>query len=417
LLQDDIEGVIRLLHDAAPRSRSGLSLTAIPIYAAMPHERQMAVFEKAGAHVRKVIVATNIAETSITIPGIVYVVDSCFVKVKMYRGDTGMDALVTVPVSRSSAMQVKACVCFPALYQLHRYLCCILMRCTQRAGRAGRVQSGKAFRLVTEEDFKRLPVNSTPEMQRTAMAPVILQLKALGIHDVVHFPFLSPPPADAMLRGLELLYALGALDDECRLVKPVGAFLAELPCDALMGKMLWASCHRGCSEEILSIAAMMSVQNIFVTDKELPDVKTSAKRVFGVKEGDHLTLLNIFNGYINANRENSWCGSVGVSGRALSKAFEIRGQLCKYIRSFGLQLTSCGANTEPVLMSIVEGYFSNAARRSNSGGYLTLRGSQNVSIHSTSILAGALRHFGILLLFGVTRPDICRPRARLDHFQ
>jgi ATP-dependent RNA helicase DDX35 len=260
----------------------------------------------------------------------------------------------------------------------------------QRAGRAGRVQSGKAFRLVTEEDFKRLPMNAAPEMQRTAMAPVILQLKALGIHDVVHFPFLSPPPADAMLRGLELLYALGALDDECRLVKPVGAFLAELPCDPLMGKMLWASCQRGCSEEILSIAAMMSVQNIFVTDKELPDVKTSAKRVFGVKEGDHLTLLNIFNGYLKANRENGWCGSVGVSGRALAKAFEIRGQLCKYIRSFGLQLTSCGSSIEPVLMSIVEGYFSNAAKRSNSGGYLTLRGAQNVSIHSTSILAGAL---------------------------
>jgi len=107
--QDDIEGVVRLLHDAAPRSRSGLSLTAIPIYAAMPHDRQMAVFERAGADVRKVIVATNIAETSITIPGIVYVVDACFVKVKMYRGDTGMDALVTVPVSQSSAMQVSVC--------------------------------------------------------------------------------------------------------------------------------------------------------------------------------------------------------------------------------------------------------------------------------------------------------------------
>ena len=107
--QDDIEGVVRLLHDAAPRSRSGLSLTAIPIYAAMPHDRQMAVFERAGTDVRKVIVATNIAETSITIPGIVYVVDACFVKVKMYRGDTGMDALVTVPVSQSSAMQVSVC--------------------------------------------------------------------------------------------------------------------------------------------------------------------------------------------------------------------------------------------------------------------------------------------------------------------
>lgn len=101
--------MVRLLHDAAPRSRSGLSLTAIPIYAAMPHDRQMAVFERAGTDVRKVIVATNIAETSITIPGIVYVVDACFVKVKMYRGDTGMDALVTVPVSQSSAMQVSVC--------------------------------------------------------------------------------------------------------------------------------------------------------------------------------------------------------------------------------------------------------------------------------------------------------------------
>lgn len=173
----------------------------------------MAVFESAEPPTaRKVIISTNIAEASVTIDGIVFVIDSGFVKIRAYNPYTGIETLTATGISKASAIQ--------------------------RAGRAGRTRPGKCYRLYTEEAFKGLHETSVPEVQRSNLAPVILQLKALGIDNIVRFDFLTNPPAELASRGLELLYSLGALDDYARLTKPLGYRLAELPVPPMLGKIV-----------------------------------------------------------------------------------------------------------------------------------------------------------------------------------
>ncbi|NXU60663.1 DHX35 helicase, partial [Horornis vulcanius] len=184
--QEEVETVVSMLvEQARALARTGMKkhLRVLPMYAGLPSPEQLKVFERVPHTVRKVIVATNIAETSITVHGISFVIDCGFVKLRAYNPRTAIECLVVVPVSKASAKQ--------------------------RAGRAGRNRSGKCYRLYTEEDFEKLPKSTVPEMQRSNLAPVILQLKALGIDNVLRFPFLSPPPAQSMVQALELLYALG----------------------------------------------------------------------------------------------------------------------------------------------------------------------------------------------------------------
>ncbi|ELW69648.1 putative ATP-dependent RNA helicase DHX35 [Tupaia chinensis] len=224
----------------------------------------------------EVIVATNVAETSITISGIVYVIDCGFVKLRAYNPRTAIECLVVVPVSQASA--------------------------NQRAGRGGRNRSGKCYRLYTEEAFDKLPQSTVPEMQRSNLAPVILQLKALGIDNVLRFHFMSPPPAQSMVQALELLYALG------------GNF--------------------GCSQEILSIAAMMQIQNIFVVPSNQKSQAIRVHRKFAVEEGDHLTMLNVYEAFIKHNKNSQWCQEHFLNYKGLVRAATVREQLKKLLVKF-----------------------------------------------------------------------------------
>ena len=162
----------------------------------------MAVFEPAAPRTRKVIIATNIAEASVTIEGIRYVIDSGHVKLRAFNPLTSMDILRTVAVSKASA--------------------------TQRAGRCGRTAAGKCFRLYTEEAATQLVSSTPPEICRSDAAQLVLQLKALGIDNIVRFDFMTPPPASMLERAVEYLYSLGALDDSGRLTEPLGLRLAEV---------------------------------------------------------------------------------------------------------------------------------------------------------------------------------------------
>lgn len=182
----------------------------------------------------------------------------------MFNGKTGVDSLVVSEVSQASA--------------------------EQRAGRAGRTCPGRCLRLYTEDSYLGLQTNTIPEIQRVGLAGLVLQLKALGIDDILHFDFLSPPPYENMANALELCYALGALDEDCKLTEPVGVQLAEFPLEPQTSKMILASASEGerCTDEIITIAAMLSVQNIFDTTPEAD----RSKRLFAVYEGDQLTYLN-----------------------------------------------------------------------------------------------------------------------------
>lgn len=213
-------------HSNRTNSRNS-NLIILPLYGGLTLEEQMRVFRPAPQGMRKCIIATNVAEASVTINGIVFVVDAGFVKLKTYNPVTSMESLIVTPTSQASAQQ--------------------------RAGRAGRTRPGKAYRLYTEDAYLRLERNNVPEMQRYAakqqsqstcrsdLATVILQLKSIGIENVLHFDFLSPPPAEIMTRALELLYSLNALDDYARLSMPFGMNLAEFPLDPLLASCVCLS--------------------------------------------------------------------------------------------------------------------------------------------------------------------------------
>jgi pre-mRNA-splicing factor ATP-dependent RNA helicase DHX16 len=196
-----------------------------PIYANLPSDLQGKIFEPTPEGARKVVLSTNIAETSITIDGVVYVIDPGFCKQNNYNPRTGMESLVVVPASRASA--------------------------NQRKGRAGRVGPGKCFRLYTAWAYQNeLDENTTPEIQRCNMANTVLLLKSLGINDLMSFDFMDAPPAETLIRSLEQLYALGALNDRGELTK-LGRRMAEFPVDPMLSKTLIAAETYQCTEEVL----------------------------------------------------------------------------------------------------------------------------------------------------------------------
>uniref|UniRef100_A0A6Q2YUB5 RNA helicase n=1 Tax=Esox lucius TaxID=8010 RepID=A0A6Q2YUB5_ESOLU len=328
--QEEVEKVVSMLQEQARalgRYAMKKHLKVLPMYAGLPYVDQMKVFERTPPTVRKVVVATNIAETSITINGIVFVIDCAFVKLRAYNPRTAIESLVVTPISKASA--------------------------SQRAGRAGRNRAGKCFRLYTEEDFEKLPASTVPEMQRTNLAPVILQLKALGIDNVLRFSFLSPPPAQSMVQALELLYALGGLDQYGRLTDPMGFRMAEFPLSPMFAKMLLESGNFGCSKEIVTIAAMMQIQNIFVVPSN------QKKPAVGVPctHHTHLTVT-------------------------------VREQLRRLMNKFKVPRTSSEGDPDVILRCIVSGFFANAARIHHSGSYRTLRDDRELHIHPNSVLFG-----------------------------
>ncbi|CAH2101000.1 unnamed protein product [Euphydryas editha] len=252
-------------------------LKCIPLYSTLPPNLQQRIFEPAppnranGAIGRKVVVSTNIAETSLTIDGVVFVIDTGFSKQKVYNPRIRVESLLVSPISKASAQQ--------------------------RAGRAGRTRPGKCFRLYTEKAYKNeMQDNTYPEILRSNLGSVVLQLKKLGIDDLVHFDFMDPPAPETLMRALELLNYLAALDDDGNLTD-LGAVMAEFPLDPQLAKMLIASCNHNCSNEILSITAMLSVPQCFVRPNEARKAADEAKMRFAHIDGDHLTLLNVYHAF------------------------------------------------------------------------------------------------------------------------
>ncbi|KAK0505804.1 P-loop containing nucleoside triphosphate hydrolase protein [Armillaria luteobubalina] len=335
-------------------------LIILPIYSALPSEVQSRVFEPTPPGARKVVIATNVAETSLTIPGIYYVIDPGFSKQNAYDPRLGMDSLVVMPISQAQARQ--------------------------RSGRAGRTGPGKCYRLYTEAAYRNemLP-NSIPDIQRTNLASTILQLKAMGINDLLSFDFMDPPPAQTMLTALESLYALSALDDEGLLTR-LGRKMADFPMEPPLAKMLIASVELGCSEEILSIVAMLSVQTVFYRPKEKQGQADSKKAKFHQPEGDHLTLLTVYNGWKAANFSNPWCYENFIQARSMRRAQDVRKQLLGIMDRYKHDILSAGRDYNRVRMAIASGFFRNAAKKDPQEGYKTLVEGTPVYIHPSSAL-------------------------------
>ncbi|KII93617.1 hypothetical protein PLICRDRAFT_101872 [Plicaturopsis crispa FD-325 SS-3] len=335
-------------------------LIILPIYSALPSEVQSRVFEPTPPGARKVVIATNVAETSLTIPGIYYVIDPGFSKQNAYDPKLGMDSLVVMPISQAQARQ--------------------------RSGRAGRTGPGKCYRLYTEAAYRNemLPT-SIPDIQRTNLAHTILMLKAMGINDLLSFDFMDPPPAQTMLTALESLYALSALDDEGLLTR-LGRKMADFPMEPPQAKMLIASVELGCSEEILSIVAMLSVQSVFYRPKEKQGQADSKKAKFHQPEGDHLTLLAVYNGWKAGNFSNPWCYENFIQARSMRRAQDIRKQLLGIMDRYKHDIISAGRDYNRVRKAICSGMFRNAAKKDPQEGYKTLVEGTPVYIHPSSAL-------------------------------
>ncbi|WCJ22352.1 RNA helicase family protein [Euphorbia peplus] len=370
--EEEIEDACRKINKEISSHDGVGPVKVVPLYSTLPPAMQQKIFDPAppplvegGPAGRKIVVSTNIAETSLTIDGIVYVIDPGFAKQKVYNPRVRVESLLVSPISKASAHQ--------------------------RSGRAGRTQPGKCFRLYTERSFEQdLQPQTYPEILRSNLANTVLTLKKLGIDDLVHFDFMDPPAPETLMRALELLNYLGALDDDGNLTK-LGEIMSEFPLDPQMGKMLVVSPEFNCSNEILSICAMLSVPNCFVRPREAQKAADEAKARFGHIDGDHLTLLNVYHAYKqNGEEDPSWCYENFVNQRALRSADNVRQQLVRIMTRFNLKLCSTDFNSRDYYVNIrkamLAGFFMQVAHLERTGHYLTVKDNQAVHLHPSNCL-------------------------------
>eukprot|EP00826_Nyctotherus_ovalis_P005737 TRINITY_DN11305_c0_g1_i7.p1 TRINITY_DN11305_c0_g1~~TRINITY_DN11305_c0_g1_i7.p1 ORF type:complete len:479 (+),score=149.72 TRINITY_DN11305_c0_g1_i7:48-1439(+) len=359
--QEEIDTACQILNDRIKSMGNDVPpLLVLPVYSALPSELQARIFEPAPEGSRKCVIATNIAEASLTIDGIFYVVDPGFAKIKVYNPKLQMDQLVVCAISRASAKQ--------------------------RAGRAGRTGPGKCYRLYTLDAYKNemLP-DSVPEIQRTNLSNTVLMLKAMGINDLLNFDFMDPPPVKTLVAAMEELYNLGSLDDEGLLTK-LGRVMAEFPLEPPLSKMLLTSVDLSCSDEIITIVGMLSVQSVFYRPRDKQILADQKRAKFYHPDGDHLSMLTVYEAWRTNNCSNKWCFDNFIHARSLKRAQDVRSQIIDIFKKFRLPLVSCGRDYAKIRKAITAGFFTHAARKDQQEGYKTLQDNHQVYIHPSSSL-------------------------------
>ncbi|KAG8736516.1 putative ATP-dependent RNA helicase dhr2 [Ceratobasidium sp. 414] len=350
--QEDIENLEKSIQTYVTKLPPN-TLLVCPMYAALPTHQQTRIFQPPPKGERKVILSTNIAETSITIPGVKYVIDSGMCKEKGYQSrnaGTGVETLTLRPISKSSAIQ--------------------------RAGRAGREGPGLCFRLYTEQAYGALDGISQPEIQRCNLAFATLQLKCLQ-QDLSSADLIDPPPSDAVATSLISLFGLNALDSNGH-ITPLGRRLAAFPLDPPFARALVASEELGCVADVIDILALLSASSKVMLDPptEQREAALEARQKFIHRSGDHLTLLNVLRAYVEVSEANdrantrSWCNSNWFGERALKEALSIRAQLrstCQHMKIDWAQKR--GDMTDNVLKSLLAGLFMNTALLQPDGSY------------------------------------------------
>ncbi|PKI52734.1 hypothetical protein CRG98_026885 [Punica granatum] len=373
--QEEIESVERTVHEQLRQLPEGKrNIVTYPIFSSLPSEQQMRVFAPTPAGFRKVILATNIAETSVTIPGIKYVIDPGFVKARSYDPNKGMESLIVIPTSKAQALQ--------------------------RSGRAGREAPGKCFRLYPESEFEKLEDSTKPEIKRCNLSNVILQLIALGVDDVPGFDFIEKPSRIAIVKSLEQLFLLGALTDECKLSNPVGHQMARLPLDPIYSKAIVQASSFNCLEEMLITVAMLSAESIFYSPREKSEEAKTAMKCFASPEGDHVTLINVFRAadeFLEKRKTvtskdkddkilRKWCKENFINSRSLRHARDTYRQIRGHAEQMGLHFASCGDDLLQFRRCLAASFFLNAALRQPEGAYRALASGQAVRIHPSSVL-------------------------------
>ncbi|KAH7138308.1 P-loop containing nucleoside triphosphate hydrolase protein [Dendryphion nanum] len=371
--QDTIETLEKLVNDYAEgMDKEAPKLLCLPLFAALPQHAQQQIFNPTPFRTRKVILATNIAETSVTVPGVRFVIDCGKSKVKQFRSQLGLESLLVKPVSKSAAIQ--------------------------RKGRAGREAAGKCFRLYTEEAYKDLEERTIPEILRCDMSQALLTMKARGVEDVLNFPFLDRPPREALEKALLHLLHLGALTDTGSITE-TGQRIAKLPLTPTLGRVLVEAAERNCLLDVIDIISALSVENIFINlvTEERKEEAEEARRELYRREGDHLTMLVTVQRYAEEHADRKiWCQKHFVSHRAMQNVMNIRKQLRDQCKRLSLlrsetpvsSTISSDVHTQAILGCLLRGFVANTARLIPDGSYRTLMGNQTVAIHPSSVLFG-----------------------------
>ena len=370
--QEEIEAVAYCLNErleqlAAEAETSGAKngcppLSVLPIYSQLPSDLQAKIFQEAEGGVRKCVVSTNIAETSLTLDGVMYVVDTGFCKLSVYNPRVGMNALQVFPTSRAAA--------------------------NQRSGRAGRTGPGTCYRLYTEMAFKHEMLATTvPEIQRTNLGNVVLLLKSLNVENLLDFDFMDPPPRENILNSMYQLWVLGALGNAGELTA-MGAKMVEFPVDPPLAQMLLKAETLGCSNEILTVIAMLSVPPVWFRPKDREEESDAAREKFFVPESDHLTLLNVYQQWKNNGYRTDWCNRHFLQGKGLKKAREVRAQLLDIMKQQRVETRSAGGDWDACRRALCGSYFHQAARLKGVGEYVNCRNGMPCHLHPSSSLYG-----------------------------
>ncbi|KAL8943821.1 MAG: hypothetical protein Q9216_000814 [Gyalolechia sp. 2 TL-2023] len=349
-------------------------LLVVPLFAALPQAAQQRVFHPAPPKTRKVILATNIAETSVTVSGVRFVIDCGKSKIKQFRTRIGLDSLLVKPISKSAAIQ--------------------------RKGRAGREAPGECYRLYTEQDYLKLQSQNTPEILRCDLSQAVLTMKARGVSNAMNFPFLDQPSREAMEKALMQLYQLKALDDNGS-TSQIGLEMAKLPLTVPLARVLLAAAEpdSNCVSEVIDIISSLSVENIFLAlnSEEKEEKAQAARQELYRREGDHLTLLTTVRAYSAEQTDRkAWAEKHFVSHRAMQAVIDVRKQLrsqCEKskILSRSDESDSVSIPSElatSILKCFLKGFATNTARLMPDGSYKTMIGNQPVAIHPSSGLFG-----------------------------
>ena len=355
-------------HDIRCKGIRGMLI--LPLYGALATEQQQRVFAPVDKGIRRVVVATNIAATSLTIDGIVYVIDSGYVKQLAYNPRTGLDSLEIVPIAKSEAIQ--------------------------RTGRAGRTAPGKCFRLYSKKFYEQMDETTVPEIQRTSLTSVILSLKCMGIANVLEFQYLDPPEERMILEALRQLYYFQALNHDGH-VTALGRQLVEFPLQPSLARVLIRSKQLGCEEAVIPIIAMLSVENVFIR----PSSKEEAARALEVHKelaeagggtNDFATLLAIYKLATDHRNMKRWCRENFVHWRAIKTAQSICAQLESILvrQTIEVETDRSSSVSQRVRQALCFGLFGNVARIAlGRRSFRTMDGHSTISyIHPSSVLFG-----------------------------
>ena len=324
----------------------------LPLFARLSAEEQERIFKP---HVgRRIVLATNVAETSLTVPGIRYVVDAGLARIKRYSYRNKVEQLRVENVSQASAKQ--------------------------RAGRCGRVASGICVRLYAEEEFKSRPAFTDPEVLRSSLANVILRMKSLGLGTVEEFPFIDPPASKAIQDGYALLAELGAVDEANELTE-TGKQLARMPVDPRIGRMVLAAKSENALREVLVIAAGLSVQDPRQRPSERAAAADEAQKRFDDEKSDFLSWIKLWNFFEEAlaqrkssRRLHEACREHFLSFNRMREWRDIHGQLKELVVELGWRISETPANYEQVHRALLAGLLGNVGTKTEDGNYLGARG-------------------------------------------